>query len=136
MQAKWSKDNGANARLRISNASQRCSTNPNRKILRLHMLNIQQDRNTGSRNRAANFFQAQWKTQKGRPNTRPAKLGIVIPEKFKRMPFFGSRPVIDEAPTRETAFIYVQPRIFEPENADIIAHNFCYIYIYIYIYRR
>ena len=82
------------------------------------MLNIQQDRNIGSRNRAANFFQAQWKTNKGRPNTKPAKLGIVIPEKFKRISFFGSRPVIDEAPTRETAFIYVQPRI--------------YIYMYVY----
>ena len=113
--------NEANARRRITAQSSRTGPSNSRRVVHLQMLNMQIRNNRRGNDK---FFQPVWMRQQNKQVTKPARLGIRIPTQFKRLPYFGDRPSVDSTTARETAFIYVQPKIFDVENADIIAKNF------------
>ena len=119
--------NEVNARRRITGQSSRMGPCSSRRVIHLQTLNMQ---NRSYRTGNDKFFQPAWMRQHTKQTTKPAKLGTRIPTQFKRLPYFGDRPSVDSTNARETAFIYVQPKIFDIENADIIAKNFICICVF------
>ena len=129
--------NGNTARRRITEERQAVDgRGQRRRQIVLQNLNMQNIRRNKTTSRYQNYFRAQMSSNQ--PNKKPRNRGPAphlkthIPQAFSRMPCFSERTTVDEPPSRETAFIFVQPQIFKLENAEIIAHNFWYVHIYIY----
>ena len=124
MQLRQVRANGENARRRIDARSRRMEAVNSRNRVYLQSLNTQHLRRNLGNNRQDNFFQASINSRTNILQTsKPPRLGTIMPNRLKRLPFFGMRPTVAEPPTRATAYIYVQPNRFEIKNAEIVARN-------------
>ena len=104
--------NNARTRLTKSNLNSNPGTLGNRQII-LHSLDLNRIRNNRTEGRHQEFFKAGQNNQRNRPKTgKTPHINTYIPEQFRRIPNFGEQVQVDDGPKRESAFIYVQPLIF------------------------
>ena len=118
--------NGDNARHRIAIDSARNVPNgPRSNIISIHNLQLKNiHRYNTSQNRQQLFFKPGNTTTTTGYSSKPPHIRDYIPQKFSRIPNFSQQLLGSQGPERETAFLYVRPRIFKEENAESIIRNF------------